>query len=353
MNPADLWSKIPPLIQYIIIFLAVSGVGGGIAAYLTYVERKIIAAIQSRKGPNVVGKFGLLQPIADLIKLLGKEDILPLQADAPLFRFAPYLVFLSAVLSLVIVPFGKNMIAGDLHIGVVYFMAVSSLVVIGIFFAGWSSNNKYSLYGAMRSIAQLVSYEIPMGFALLGIVVLTSSAKISDIIQYQAQGMIWLPQTEWWVFPPRWLIFPQFLGFLVFLIASIAECNRTPFDLPEAESELVAGYSTEYSGIRFGMFFAAEYLVMFINSALISTFYLGGWLPPWKVDEPEKISLLASFFWLYLKVGACIFLFIWVRATLPRFRVDQLMGFAWKVLIPLSIVNLFIAGGEALIWLPL
>ncbi len=346
----EMYLNLPTLTKYILIFLAVSTLGGAVAAYLTYAERKIIAAIQSRKGPNRVGIFGLLQPIADLLKLLEKEDIIPLQADAPLFRAAPYVIFCAAVLALVVIPFGKNMIAGDLHFAVVYLLAASSIAVIGIFLAGWSSNNKYSLYGAMRTIAQLVSYELPMAFALLAIVVLAGSARISDIVYEQAQGLVWHPQTGWWIFPPRWFIFPQFLGFIIFLICAIAESNRTPFDLPEAESELVAGYMTEYSGIRFGMFFAAEYLVVFINSVLLTTFYLGGWLPPWHLEKPEEFHWLAAFLFLYTKVALCVFVFIWVRATLPRFRVDQLMGFAWKILLPISVLNLFIAAGEALIW---
>lgn len=350
------WKTFPPLLQYLIIFVIIAGVAGGIAAYLTYFERKVLAAIQSRIGPNRVGRYGLLQPIADLMKLLQKEDIVPLRADAVLFRAAPYVVFTSGILSLVIVPFGKGLIAGDLHIGLVYLIAVSSLTVIGIFMAGWASNNKYSLYGAMRSIAQLVSYELPMGFALLGVAALAGSLRVSEIIEKQQV---------------IWFIVPQFLGFLIFLITGIAETNRTPFDLPEAESELVAGFTTEYSGIRFGLFFAAEYLSVFIVSAFVTAFYLGGWLSPLPLPLSQSLlnlttqtlthmglekSLLPllllfnSMFWFFLKVSACIFLLFWVRATLPRFRVDQLMGFAWKILLPLSMVNLVIAGLEGIVW---
>ncbi|MGH8103245.1 MAG: NADH-quinone oxidoreductase subunit NuoH, partial [bacterium] len=343
-----------------IVFILISGPIGLTAAYLTYFERKVIAFIQSRIGPNRVGPQGLLQPIADLVKMLQKEDIIPLKADAFLFRLAPYIVFVSTFLAMVIVPLGRGLVAGDLNVGLLYLIGVSSLASIGIFMAGWSSNNKFSLYGAIRSIAQLVSYEIPQVFALLAVATLAGSMRVSEVVN--AQNSITLYFMDKSFQAPFWFIVPQFLGFIIFLITGIAETHRTPFDLPEAESELVAGFTTEYSGIRFGLFFAAEYMNVVLVSIFISCFYLGGWLPPsplYETAEAAKaaghplMSLQTFPIWLSMlilaaKTSMAIFIIFWIRATLPRFRVDQLMDFAWKVLIPLSIFNLLLAALEVM-----
>lgn len=322
------YQNLPSVLQALLKFIAASAVGGLIAAYLTYFERKILAYIQSRIGPNRAGPYGLLQPIADLLKLIRKEDVIPRAGDPLLFIVAPYFLFVGAMLALVIVPLGKGLMARDLNIGLLYLMAVSGLSVIGIFLAGWGSNNKYSLYGAFRSIAQLLSYELPMGFALLSVAVVAGSLQIGDIVI--AQGRVWF-------------VFPLFLGFILFLLAAIAETNRTPFDLPEAESELVAGYFTEYSGMRFGMFFAAEYMMVFINSAFLVNLFLGGWLPPWPIASPEDISPILAFVIYWSKLALIMFTYIWIRATLPRLRVDQLMGFCWKILVPLGMFNLVLS----------
>lgn len=323
-----LYQNQPSAIQALLKFIGASAVGGLVAAYLTYFERKVLAYIQSRLGPNRAGPYGFLQPIADLLKLIRKEDIIPIKGDPLLFSVAPYFLFVGAMMALVIVPLGKGMVAADLNIGLLYLMAVSGLSVIGIFLAGWSSNNKYSLYGAFRSIAQLISYELPMGFALLSVAVVAGSLQIGQIVNAQARV---------------WFVIPLFLGFVLFLVSAIAETNRTPFDLPEAESELVAGYFTEYSGMRFGMFFAAEYMMVFINSAFLVSLFLGGWLPPWPVADPQAISPVLAFIMYWTKLALVIFTFMWVRATLPRVRVDQLMGFCWKVLVPLGMLNLVLA----------
>ncbi len=331
----ELWQNLPLWLQGILKFIAASAVAGGIAAYLTYFERKTIAYIQSRLGPNRAGPFGLLQPIADLLKLLRKEDILPEEADPLLHRTAPYLVFLSAMLALVVVPFGPFLIAGDLNLALAYVIAVSGISVVGLFLAGWGSNSKYSLYGAMRAVAQLVSYEVPIALAFLSVATLAGSLSITGIVRAQ-QGL--------------WFLIPQFVGFIIFLIAAIAETNRTPFDLPEAESELVAGYVTEYSGMRFGLFFAAEYTMVFVNAALLVTLYLGGWLPPYPVADLAQVPFWQGLFWYWLKIALVIFVFFWVRATLPRLRVDQLMEFCWKVLVPVGMLNLIWSALLARAW---
>lgn len=355
--------QLPFLLRGILVFGLVFTPFVLTAAYLTYFERKVLAAIQSRIGPNRVGPLGLLQPIADLVKMLQKEDIVPVRADPFLFRFAPYVVFASSSLVMVLVPLGRGMIAGDLSVGLLYLIGVSSLATIGIFMAGWASNNKFSLYGAIRSIAQLISYELPQVFALLAVTTLAGSMRVSDVVNAQNSITLYLPFGHASFTLPFWFLVPQILGFLIFVVTGIAETNRTPFDLPEAESELVAGFTTEYSGIRFGLFFAAEYMNVAITSILIACFFLGGWLPPWPLwttakeameagapawKSVESFPILLSMFILAVKTSFVVFVFFWVRATLPRFRVDQLMGFAWKVLLPLSMLNLLIAALEAM-----
>lgn len=300
-------------------------------AYLTWVERKVIGDIQVRFGPSRVGPFGLLQPIADGIKLMFKEDVVPANADRLIFFLAPALSFVPALIVFAVIPFGPSFVITDVNVGLLYVFAVASLGVYGSVLAGWASNSKYSLLGGLRSAAQMVSYELGLGLSVLGVVMMTGSLSLVDIVEAQ--------KGTWLGILPRWNIFPQFLGFVIFLISSNAELNRAPFDLPEAETELVAGFHTEYSSMKFALFFMAEYANMIAVAALATTLFLGGWRGP----------LLPPVIWFLLKVFAFIFLFIWVRATLPRFRYDQLMGFGWKVLLPLALANVMFTAAAILI----
>jgi len=300
-------------------------------AYLTWLERKVIGDIQVRFGPSRVGPFGLLQPIADGIKLMFKEDVVPANADRLIFFLAPALSFVPALIVFAVIPFGPSFVITDVNVGLLYVFAVASLGVYGSVLAGWASNSKYSLLGGLRSSAQMVSYELGLGLSVLGVVMMTGSLSLVDIVEAQ--------KGTWLGILPRWNIFPQFLGFVIFLISSNAELNRAPFDLPEAETELVAGFHTEYSSMKFALFFMAEYANMIGAAALATTLFLGGWRGP----------LLPPVIWFLLKVFAFIFLFIWLRATLPRFRYDQLMGFGWKVLLPLALANVMFTAAAILI----
>lgn len=290
-----------------------------------WVERKAIGYIQERWGPNRVGPFGLLQLVADAIKLLTKEDIIPSNADKWVFRLAPIVVVSSAIMVFAVVPFGRGMIIADLNIGILYAISIASLGVIGILMAGWSSNNKYALLGSMRAVAQMVSYEIPLVLSIIGAVLLAGSLQMSEIINGQS-GL--------------WFIVWQPLGFLVFFISAIAEVNRSPFDLVEADSEIVAGYFIEYSGMRFAVFYLAEYIAAFSSAAIATTLFFGGWQGP----------ILPPYIWFLIKVWIIFFVMVWIRGTLPRVRVDQLMGFAWKVLIPLALINIFLTGAILQPW---
>ncbi len=302
---------------------------------LVLLERKFLGWIQIRPGPNRVGPWGLLQTVADAIKLLLKEDIIPLNADKLTFVMAPIVMFLPSLLALVVIPFGIANINGryayiviqDLDIGIAYLLAISAIGVIGIIMGGWASNNKYSLYGAMRSVAQLISYEVPMVLALVSVALYAGSLRLVDVVQAQSHIFAF------------WPLFP---AFLIFLICGVAETNRAPFDLPEAESELVGGFHTEYSGMKFALFFLAEYINIFAVSALVTVCFLGGWKGP--VFLGENLIWLTSLFWFFLKVSSVIILFIWFRGTFPRIRVDQMMHFAWKFLLPVSVVQLLIVG---------
>jgi NADH-quinone oxidoreductase subunit H len=306
-------------------------------AYMTWLERKIIADIQVRLGPTRVGPFGLLQPIADGIKLFFKEDLIPSQVDRVLFLLAPALSIVPALVAFAVIPFGDtttlfgllpqpvSLRITDINVGVLYVFGVTSLGVYGIVLAGWSSNNKYALLGGLRSSAQMVSYELSMSLSVVGILLLTGSLSLVQIVRAQAG-------TGWWlgILPvPNWFLFSQPLGFAVFFACALAETNRAPFDLPEAETELVAGFHSEYSSMKFAMFFMAEYANMITASAMATTLFLGGWLGP----------LGPSPVWFLGKVFLLLFVFIWVRATMPRFRYDQLMHFGWKVLLPLALLN--------------
>ncbi|MFN3921003.1 MAG: NADH-quinone oxidoreductase subunit NuoH [Caldimicrobium sp.] len=301
------------------------------AAYTVYAERKIIGRMQARLGPMEVGPYGLLQPLADLIKLLLKEDILPLKSHKILFQSAPLIVLGFAIANLSVIPFHPSFIIAEVNLGVLVILAFASIGVYGIILAGYSSGSKYSLLGGLRSAAQVLSYEIPLGLSLAGVILAAESFSLREIVESQRQTFFGI------------YALPQILGFIVFLICAFAETNRVPFDLPEAESELVAGYMTEYSGFRMGIFFLAEYISMYIMALLISLCYFGGWtLPWWLLSFLPFLKYLPPTLILALKVYLFIFLFIWVRATFPRYRFDQLMEISWKILLPLSILNFII-----------
>jgi len=291
-----------------------------IAAGLIWLERRMLALWQDRYGPNRTGPFGMFQVVADMIKIFFKEDWIPRFADKKVFVVAPAIVMITILLSFAIIPFAPRIGIVDLNIGLLFFLAMSSLGAYSVVLAGWASNNKYSLLGAMRGSAQMISYEVFMGLSLMGVVMLAGTFNMKDIVLAQ-QG--------------RWFVIPQFLGFIVFFIAGIAEAHRLPFDIPEAESELVAGYHSEYSGMKFGMFFVGEYLGITLISALITTLFFGGWL---------GFHFLPPIVWFLVKMFAFILVFILLRASLPRLRYDQLMSLGWKVLLPLSLTNILVTG---------
>jgi NADH-quinone oxidoreductase subunit H len=295
-------------------------------AYLTYAERKIIAAMQLRKGPNIVGPFGLFQPLADALKLMFKEVIIPSGANKLLFLFAPMLTFMLAMLGWAVIPFTEDWVIADINVGILYLLAISSLGVYGVIIAGWASNSKYAFLGAIRSSAQMVSYEVSIGFVLITVLLLAGSLRLTDVV---------LAQKELWFAVP---LFPMFI---LFFISALAETNRHPFDLPEAEAELVAGYNVEYSSMSFALFFLGEYANMILMSAMTVILFLGGWLPP--MDIP-LFTWIPGPLWLILKICLCLFVFIWVRAALPRYRYDQLMRLGWKVFLPLSLVGVVLTG---------
>ncbi len=292
----------------------------GAVAYLTLMERKVIAAMQLRKGPNVVGPFGLLQPLADGLKLMLKEVIIPLKANKILFLAAPIITFVLALIAWAVIPFGDGLVLADINVGVTYLLATSSLGVYGIIIAGWASNSKYAFLGAIRSSAQMISYEVSIGLIIINVVLLTGSLNLSEIVIEQKDG---------------WFVWPLFPMFILFFISALAETNRLPFDLPEAESELVAGYNVEYSSMPFAMFFLGEYANMILMSATTAVLFLGGWLPPF---DNAFFNAIPGLIWFLLKILFLLFCFIWVRATLPRYRYDQLMRLGWKVFLPFSLI---------------
>jgi len=328
------------LIQWVVIsaVIIVSLLTG--FAYLTLLERRVLARIQVRIGPNRAGPFGLLQPVADGLKLFFKEELIPAQADRAIFVLAPVVTLIPALIILAVVPLGPPIelfgqtitlgLAPDVNIGVLYLMAVSSISVYGIVLAGWSSNNKYSLLGALRSSAQMISYELALGLAFIGPILIAGSMSLQDIVDDQAS---------------RWYLLYQPIGFVVFVLAAIAEVNRAPFDMPEAEQELTAGYHSEYSGMKFALLFMAEYDKMIAVSAIAATLFLGGYSGPFIAEFP----LLGP---LYLggKVILLLLLMIWLRATLPRFRYDRLMAFGWKVLLPLALLNVALTAVGVVMW---
>jgi len=299
-----------------------------IASGLIWVERRLLALWQDRYGPNRVGPFGLLQVLADTIKLLAKEDWVPPFADKPVFILAPAIIMLTVLMSFAVLPIAPGIIISDLNIALLFFLAMSSLGVYSIVLGGWASDNKYSLLGGLRAAAQMLSYEVFMGLSLMGVVLLTGSFSLADIVHAQRK---------------IWFVVPQFLGFVLFLIAGLAETRRLPFDLPEAESELVAGFHSEYSGMKFGMFFVGEYLGITLISAMITILFFGGWMGP----------VLPPLLWFFIKNFFFVGLFILMRASLPRPRFDQLMAWAWKLMLPLALANLLVTGAVVLAFFPL
>jgi NADH-quinone oxidoreductase subunit H len=317
-----------PILSSLISVVAILSVFAFLFAVTTVLERKGLGRIQNRYGPNRVGPLGFLQPIADGIKSLTKEDIVPHSADRVVHFLAPLVLVFAAFSLYAVLPIGRNMVLADLNAGVLFFFAVSSVMELTIFMAGWSSRNKYSLLGAMRAIAQMISYEVPLILSSVTVVMAAGSLSTVDIVEKQAGYTGFFP--HWFVFTP-W----GFAGFLLFLIAATAESNRSPFDLPEGESEIVAGYYTEYSGFKFALFFLGEYLGLFAISGLGITLFLGGWAAPFSF-----LTWVPSYLWFFAKLILLIALFIWVRGTLPRLRMDQLMNFAWKFMLPMALLNL-------------
>jgi NADH-quinone oxidoreductase subunit H len=305
-------------------------------AYLTLAERKVIAAMQLRKGPNVVGPFGLLQPIADGLKLLFKETVIPTRANKVVFIAAPMITFVLSMVAWAVIPFDDGWVVSDINVGILYLFAISSLGVYGIIMAGWASNSKYAFLGALRSAAQMVSYEISIGFVIVTVLLCVGSLNLSDIVRAQEKV---------------WFALPLLPVFVIFFISALAETNRAPFDLPEAEAELVAGYNVEYSSMAFALFFLGEYANMILMSAMTSVLFLGGWLPPFDV---APLNWIPGPIWFALKIALVLFFFLWIRATFPRYRYDQLMRLGWKVFLPLSLGWLVVTAGALKVfgWAP-
>ncbi len=317
-------------------------------AYAVWFERKVVARMQSRWGPTRVGPHGLLQPLADAVKLLTKEDITPSGAFRLIYTLAPMLSLVFALLAFAVIPFGPPLTLGgvdafqvaDPDIGLLFLFAVSSMAVYGIALAGWSSNSKYSLLGSLRSTAQMISYELAVGLSVVGVLLMTGSLSLRTIVDAQAG--------TYWGFLPRWHVFPQIVGFFCFYVGAIAETNRLPFDMPEAETELVAGYHTEYSSMKFAMFFMAEYANMIAVSCVATVLFFGGWHGP--LFGPPFLQVVLPLFWFALKVFCFLFVYVWLRGTLPRFRYDQLMAFGWKFLMPVALGNVILTSFVIVAW---
>jgi len=323
---------IQPVFAAVLSVVLIIAVFASLFAVTTILERKGLGRFQNRYGPNRVGPYGLLQPLADGLKSLTKEDIVPRSADKVVHLLAPLVLVVAAFLGYAVLPVGRNMVAIDLDAGVLYFFAAGSMVELSIFMAGWSSRNKYSLLGAMRAIAQMISYEVPLILSAIAVIMTVGSLSTVAIVEKQAGYTgIW---PHWFVFTP-W----GFAGFVLFMVAATAESNRSPFDLPEGESEIIAGYYIEYSGFKFALFFLGEYIGMFAVSGLAITLFLGGWAAPFSF-----LNWIPSYLWFFAKLFALIAMFIWVRSTLPRLRMDQLMNFAWKFMLPMGLLNLVNVG---------
>ena len=338
-QPAPLAALLPalpealrPVVSAVLCVGPIIGVFATLFALTTLMERKGLGRIQNRLGPNRVGPFGILQPAADGLKMLTKEDIIPRSADKLVHFLAPVALAVPTLLAYAVLPYGRNLVPLDLDAGLLFFFAVGASTELAIFMAGWSSHNKYSLLGAMRAIAQMISYEIPLILSAVTVVMIAGSLSPAHIVARQ-DGFIWGCVPHWYVLTP-W----GFVGFLIFTTASLAESNRSPFDLPEAESELIAGHLTEYSGFKYALFFLAEYLGMFAISGLGVTLFLGGWQAPL-----PGLDWVPSYLWFFSKLILMVFIFIWIRGTVPRLRVDQLLNLAWKFLLPLALINLFTA----------
>ncbi|MDR0205878.1 MAG: NADH-quinone oxidoreductase subunit NuoH [Bacteroidales bacterium] len=330
------------LVEFVLIGIAILAAYAVLALILIYVERKVCAFFQCRIGPNRVGKWGILQSVADMIKILLKELIAIRKSDRFLFFSAMFLVIIASVCTFGALPFANGLHALDFNIGIFYLLAVSSLGIVGILLAGWASRSKYTMLGAMRSGAQLISYEISAGLSLMTIVVLAGTMQLSEIVNQQAE--------LWFIFKGH---IPAMIAFLIYIIAGHAETNRGPFDLPEAESELTAGYHTEFSGIQFGFFYLAEYLNLFIIAAIAATVFLGGWMP-FQVPGWESFNIIMayipSWLWFFGKTFACVFLSLWVRWSFPRLRIDQLLNLEWKILMPIAIINIVLMAVWVVMW---
>lgn len=334
---AELWSGfLLPLIIVVLKILAVLVPLLVAVAYLTYAERRVMGAMQLRQGPNVTGPFGLLQPFADAVKLLSKEQVLPQGASRGVFYLAPMLTLTLALVAWAVIPFGDELVLANINVGVLYLFAISSLGVYGIIMAGWASNSRYAFLGALRSAAQMVSYEVSMGLVIISVLVCVGSLNLIDIVNAQ--------KTIWFCIP----LLPMFV---IFFISILAETNRAPFDLPEGESELVAGFMVEYGSAPFVLFFLGEYANMILMSAITSVLFLGGWLPPFDI---APFNWIPGIVWFVAKIAFCLFVFIWVRATMPRYRYDQLMRLGWKVFLPFSLLWVVLTSGVlvAFGWLP-
>jgi NADH-quinone oxidoreductase subunit H len=319
-----------PFFWIVVQILVTIGVLVGAVAYLTYFERKVLGAMQQRQGPATVGPFGLLQPIADGVKLLSKETIIPSQAHRAVFLIAPILTFTLALVAWAVIPVGAHTVLANINVGILYLFAISSMGVYGVIMAGWASNSRYAFLGGLRSASQMVSYEVSMGLVIVCVLLCTGSLNLTDIV------MAYRP---WWV---QVLLFPMLI---VFLVSILAETNRSPFDLPEGESELSGGFMVEYSSMTFALFFLGEYANMILMSAITSILFLGGWLPPFGI---APLAVVPGFIWFALKISAVLFFFIWARGTLPRYRYDQLMRLGWKVFLPLSLLWVALIAGVLL-----
>jgi len=317
------WIAIKVLLIVVPLLLAV--------AYLTYFERKVIAAIHLRRGPNVVGPYGLLQPLADGMKLFFKETVIPTGANKGVFILAPMLTFILALIAWAVIPVGEGMVIADINVGILYLFAISSLGVYGILMAGWASNSKYAFLGGLRSAAQMVSYEVSMGFIIITVLLVAGSLNLSDIVMAQKNTV--------------WFVIPLFPMAVIFFISTLAETNRHPFDLPEAEAELVSGYNVEYSAMTFALFFLGEYANMILMCGMTTILFLGGWLPPFDI---APFNWIPGPIWFALKISFLLFIFLWVRATFPRYRYDQLMRLCWKVFLPISLAAVVIVAGVVL-----
>lgn len=335
-------------IYKLILVLAIFTITLLVAAYSTYAERKVAAFLQDRIGPDRAGPFGILQPLADGLKFIMKEEIIPVVSNKLLFVLGPCIAMMTALMAGVVIPWGSSLIIdgqqyslqiADINIGILYVFGVVSIGVYGIMIGGWASNNKFSLLGAIRASAQMISYEIAMGLSIIALIMMTGTLSLNEISAQQAGGA----GSDW----NFWNVVYQPLGFIIFIVCAFAECNRTPFDLPECETELVGGYHTEYSSMKLGFYLFAEYINMFISSAVISTLYFGGYNFPFMNDLglSHNVIVILGAVVMFLKVAFFIFFFMWIRWTVPRFRYDQLMNLGWKILIPLAIINIVITGG--------